>query len=173
VISYYPKTRIGSQGQGYVYYAAPIKAGDVAAVLDLVDKLKNDGTAGGWNFSIMLCEDSTEMRHVIGTEMPAARVEPNVVTYNQLIHRLMVEGDAAGARRVVEEEMPAAGVQPDNVTFQQLKSSNHYLAEIRTSQLRRQLKLGKVGAACALMDKLVKLGAVNGKHRAIIISYIP
>ena len=57
------------------------------------------------------------MRHVIGTEMPAARVEPDVGTFHWLVRQLMVEGDAAGARRVVEEEMPAAGVQPDDRTL--------------------------------------------------------
>ena len=54
-----------------------IKAGDVAAAHVLMDKLKDNGIANAWHFSIMLraCEDSTEMRHVIGTEMRAARVE--------------------------------------------------------------------------------------------------
>ena len=96
-----------------------IKAGDVAAAHDLMDKLKDNGIANARHFSIMLraCEDSTEMRHVIGTEMPAARVEPNVGTFTTLVGQLMFEGDAAGARRVVEEEMPAAGVKPNKRTF--------------------------------------------------------
>ena len=97
-----------------------IKAGDVAAAHALMDKLKDNGIANVVHFNIMLraCEDSTEMRHVIGTEMPAARVEPDVVTFNTLVSRLMIEGDAAGARRVVEEEMPAAGVQPNDRTLE-------------------------------------------------------
>ena len=76
-----------------------IKAGDVAAAHVLMDKLKNNGTADVSNFNIMLkaCADSSEMRHVIGTEMPAARVEPTVVTFNTLVGQLMFEGDAAGA----------------------------------------------------------------------------
>ena len=96
------------------------EAGDVAAAHDLMDKLKDSGTANVVHFTIMLrvCADSTEMRHVIGTEMPAARVEPNVVTFTTLVSRLMIEGDAAGARRVVEEEMPAAGVQPNDRTLE-------------------------------------------------------
>ena len=65
------------------------------------------------------------MRHIIGTEMPAGRVEPDVVTFNTLVNQLMIEDDAAAARRVVEEEMSAAGVQPDDRTFQQLKKSKY------------------------------------------------
>ena len=93
-----------------------IKAGYVAAAHALMGKMKDDGTANVWHFNIMLraCEDSAEMRHVIGTEMPAARVEPNIDTFIQLASQLMIEGDAAGAHRVVEEEMPAAGVRPIN-----------------------------------------------------------
>ena len=74
-----------------------IKAGDVAAAHVLMDKLKDNGTANWVHFNIMAraCEDSAEMRHVIGTEMPAARVEPDVVTLNQLVSRLLVEGAAA------------------------------------------------------------------------------
>ena len=96
-----------------------IKAGDVAAARVLMDKLKHSGTANVWHFNIMLqaCEDSAEMRHIIGTEMPAARVEPNVVTFTTLVSQLMIEGDTAGARRVVEEEMPAARVQPNDRTL--------------------------------------------------------
>ena len=68
-----------------------IKAGDVAAAHALMNKLKDDGSATVVHFSIMLraCVDSAEMRHVIVTEMPAARVEPNVVTFNQLVGQLM------------------------------------------------------------------------------------
>ena len=96
-----------------------IKAGEVAVAYALMNKLKDNGTANVVHFNIMLraCEDSAEMRHVIGTEMPAGRVEPDVVTFNTLVRQLMIEGDAAGARRVVEEEMPAAGVQPDGQTL--------------------------------------------------------
>ena len=103
----------------------------------MMDKLKDNGTADAWHFSIMLraCEDSAEMRHVIGTEMPAARVEPDLVTFNQLVSRLMVEGDAAGARCVVEEEMPAAGVQPNNQTLEALNMPEHILGERRAGEL--------------------------------------
>ena len=147
-----------------------IKAGDVAAARALMGKMKDDGTANVWHFNIMLraCEDSAEMRHVIGTEMPAARVEPDVVTFTTLIGRLMIEGDAAGARRVVEEEMPAAGVQPNDRTFDTFNRPEHILAKMRSAQLQRLLKMGDVGAACALMDKLVKRGAANAKHRAMM-----
>ena len=96
------------------------------------------------------------------------RVEPNLVTFNPLISRLMFEGDAAGARRVVEEEMPAAGVQPNDRTFKTLNRPKHKLGKMRTGELQRLLKLGNVGAACALMDKLVIFGAANRKHRAIM-----
>ena len=128
----------------------------MAAAHDLMDKLKDNGIASARHFNIMLraCEDSTEMRHVIGTEMPAARVEPDVVTFTTLVGQLMFEGDAAGARRVVEEEMPAAGVQPNHRIRKQLNRSNrHRLAELRTSQLHRLLRIGNVSAACALMEK--------------------
>ena len=141
-----------------------------------MDKLKDNGTANVVHFSIMLrtCEDSAEMRHVIGTEMPAARVEPNVFTFNTLVGQLMIEGDAAGARRVVQEEMPAAGVQPNSRIRKHLNRSNrHRLAELRTSQLHRLLRIGNVSAACALMDKLVKLGKASGTHRAIMDNYYP
>jgi hypothetical protein len=99
-----------------------IRAGDVAAAHVLMDKLKDNGTADVWHFNIMLqaCEDSAEMRHVLGTEMPAAGVEPGIFAFNQLVSRLMVEDDAAGARRVVEEEMPAARVKPDYRTLETL-----------------------------------------------------
>ena len=112
-----------------------IKAGDVAAAHALMDKLKDNGTTNVMHFTIMLraCEDSAEMRHVIGTEMPKAGVAPNVVTFNQLINRLMFEGDADEARRVVEEEMRAAGVQPDDRTFQQLQKSNDELGHPRNT----------------------------------------
>ena len=172
-ILHMPEHELGERHAGELQRL--MKAGELAAAHVLMDKLKDNGTADTWHFNIMLraCEDSTEMRHVIGTEMPAARVEPNVVTFNTLVSRLIIEGDAAGARRVVEEEMPAAGVQPDDRTFETLHMPKHKLGKMRTGELQRLLKLGNVGAACALMDKLVKLGAVNGKHRAIIISYIP
>ncbi len=147
-----------------------VKAGDMAGAHVLMSKLKDTDNANVVHFSIMLraCKDSTEMRRVIGTEMPAAGVEPNVVTFTTLIKRLMFEGDAAGARRVVEEEMPATGVQPNGRTFQQLKTSNRQLAKMRNAQLQRLLNMGDVGAACALMDKLVKRGAADGTHRAMM-----
>ena len=124
-----------------------------------MDKLKDNGTANVVHFSIMLraCEDSAEMRHVIGTEMPAARVEPDVFTFNQLVSRLLVEGDAAGARRLVEEEMRAAGVQPNERTFQQLKKSKYELGQTRTTQLHRLLKTDNFGAACALITTRVQI----------------
>ena len=58
-----------------------IRAGEVAAAHVLMGKLKDNGTADVWHFNIMLqaCEDSAEMRHVIGTEMLAARVKPDLV----------------------------------------------------------------------------------------------
>ena len=105
--------------------------------------------------------------------MPAARVEPNVVTFTTLVSQLMIEGDAAGARRVVEEEMPAAGVQPNDRTFKTLHMPKHKLGKMRTGELQRLLKLGNVGAACALMDKLVIFGAANRKHRAIMDNHYP
>jgi hypothetical protein len=96
-----------------------------------MDKLKDNGTAKVGHFNIMLraCEDSAEMRHVIGTEMPAAGVEPDIFTFNQLVSRLMVEDDAAGARRVVEEQMPAAGVKPDDRTLEALNLPEHILGK--------------------------------------------
>ena len=108
----------------------------MAAAHDLMDKLKDNGIANVVHFNIMLraCEDSTEMRHVIGTEMPAARVEPNVVTFTTLVSQLMFEGDAAGARRVVEEEMPAAGVQPDDRTLETMNRPEHELGKMRTGE---------------------------------------
>ena len=57
---------------------------------------------------------------LLGKELPAPRVEPNVVTFNTLVSQLMFEGDVAGARRVVEEDMPAAGVKPDDRTLETL-----------------------------------------------------
>ena len=113
-----------------------IKAGDVAAVHELMNKLKDNGTAHVRHFTIMLrvCEDSTEMRHVIDTEMPAAKVEPHSATFNRLISQLMIEGDAAGARRVVEEEMPAAGVQPDDRTLETMNRPEHELGKMRTGE---------------------------------------
>jgi pentatricopeptide repeat protein len=133
-----------------------IKAGDVAAAHDLMDKLKDNGTANVVHFNIMLqaCEDSTEMRHVIGTEMLAARVEPDVVTFTTLVSRLVVEGDVAGARRVVEEEMPAAGVQPDDRTLEILRKPEVILGKRNGKELQRLIKAGDVAAAHVLMDKL-------------------
>ena len=66
----------------------------------------------------MIEGDAAGARRVVEEEMPAARVEQDVVTFNTLVSRLMFEGDAAGARRVVEEEMPAAGVQPNDRTLE-------------------------------------------------------
>ena len=76
------------------------------------------------HFNVMLqaCEGSGEKRRVIETEMPAAGLKPNVVTFNTLVNQLMFEGDLAGARRVIEKEMPAAGVEPDDRT---LKAAQH------------------------------------------------
>ena len=62
------------------------------------------------------CKSSDEMRHVIETEMPAAGLEPDVVTFTTLVRQLMFEGDLAGALRVVEEDMPAAGLRPNDDT---------------------------------------------------------
>ena len=114
-----------------------MKAGDVAAAHVLMDKLKDNGIANARHFNIMLraCEDSTEMRHVIGTEMLAARVEPGVVTCNTLVAQLLVEGDAAGAQRGVEEEMPAAGVQPDDRILETLQRPEPDLAKTHTGRL--------------------------------------
>ena len=144
---------------------------DVAAAYDLMDRLKNNGTADVWHYRTMLraCEDSTEMRHVIGTEMPAARVEPNVGTFNQLVSRLMVEGDAAGARRVVEEEMPAAGVQPDDLILETLNRSEHELSKMRAGKLQRLIKAGDVAAAHELMDKLKDNGTADVWHFTIML----
>ena len=80
------------------------------------------------------------MRHVIGTEMPAARVEPDVVTFNTLVVQLMVEGDAAGAQRVVEEEMPAAGVQPDDRTLETLNRPEDKLRKMRAPYVRPNIQ---------------------------------
>ena len=100
--------------------------------------------------------------------MPVAGVEPDVATFNTLVGQLMFEGDLAGAQRVVEGEMPAAGVKPDNRTLKMLNKSEHVYARMRTSQLKRFIDAGDVGAACTLMDKLVGLGAANKKHFAVM-----
>ena len=90
-----------------------------------MDKLKVNGKADVMQFTTMLqaCEDSSEMRRVIETEMPAAGLKPDLVTFTTLVRKLMFEGDLAGARRVVEEEMPAVGVKPNKRTLQTLKKS--------------------------------------------------
>ena len=92
------------------------------------------------------------MRDVIGTEMPAARVEPNIDTFIQLASQLMIEGDAAGAHRVVEEEMPAAGMQPDDQTLETLNRSEQVLRNRKVGRLQHLIKAGDVAAAHALMD---------------------
>ena len=102
-----------------------LKAGKVASARALMDKLKDTGKADVVHFTVMLlaCEGSAEMRRVIETEMPAAGLKPNVVTFTTLVTELMLEGDLAGARRVVEDDMPAAGVEPDDRTLNVLKKS--------------------------------------------------
>ena len=54
--------------------------------------------------------------------------------------------------------------------FQMMKSNRVHakLGKMRSAQLQRLLKRGDVGAACALMDKLVKRGATNANHRAMM-----
>ena len=138
-----------------------VNAGDVASARALMDKLKDNGKADVMHFTIMLkgCDDSAEIRHVIETEMPAAGVKPNVVTFTTLVARLMFEGDLAGARRVVEEDMPAAGVKPNDRTLKAISKSDYELSKMRTSSLRRMVEAGDVESARALMDKL----KVNGK----------
>ena len=78
-----------------------LHAGNVASARALMDKLKDTGKANVVHFTVMLraCEGSAEMRRVIETEMPAAGLKPNVVTFTTLVTELMLEGDLAGARR--------------------------------------------------------------------------
>ena len=110
-----------------------LKAGKVESARALMDKLKDTGKADVVHFTVMLlaCEGSAEMRRVIETEMPAAGLKPNVVTFNMLVTELMFEGDLAGALRVVEEEMPAAGVKPNDQTLKTLNISEHELSKMR------------------------------------------
>ena len=101
-----------------------LKAGNVASARALMDKMK-DEVANVVHFSVMLlaCEGSAKMRRVIETEMPAAGLKPNVVTFTTLVTKLMTEKDLAGAQRVVEDDMPAAGMEPDDRTLSVLKKS--------------------------------------------------
>ena len=128
-----------------------------------MDKLKVNGKANAIQFTTMLLasDDSGEMRRVIETEMPAAGLKPNVVTFNTLVSQLVFEGDLAGARRVVEKDMPAAGVEPDDRTLKTLNLSEHELSKMRTSSLRDLLKAGDVESARALMDKLKDNGKAD------------
>ena len=87
-----------------------------AAALRLLNKL------------LKKCGSSPKIRRIIATDMPAAGVEPNVVTFTTLVSQLMFEGDWAGAQRVVEEEMPAAGVEPDDRTLETLNKSEREFA---------------------------------------------
>ena len=89
------------------------------------------------NMLVKKCGSSAGMRRIIATDMRAAGVEPDVVTFNTLVTRLMIEGDSAGAQRVVEEEMPAAGVEPDDRTLETLNKSEREFAKMRRSQMKR------------------------------------
>ena len=102
-----------------------VEAGDVESARALMDKLKDNKTANVVHFTVMLraCEGSAEMRRVIETEMPAAGLKPDVVTFTTLVKKLMSEGDLAGAQCVVEDDMPAAGVEPNDRTLNVLKKS--------------------------------------------------
>ena len=55
------------------------------------------------NTMLKACYDSDHMRHLINVTMKKAGVVPNVITYNTLIGRLMVEGNEVAAKGVVEE----------------------------------------------------------------------
>ena len=55
---------------------------------------------------LKVCYDTTQMRHLIEVTMKKAGVMPNVITYNTLIGRLMVEGSKEEALEAVEEFMP-------------------------------------------------------------------
>ena len=58
------------------------------------------------NTMLKACYDTTQMRHLIEVTMKKAGVMPNVITYNTLIGRLMVEGSKEEALEAVEEFMP-------------------------------------------------------------------
>ena len=124
-----------------------LKAGNEESARALMDKLKDNGKADVVQFTTMLqaCEGSGEMRRVIETEMPAAGLKPNVVTFTTLVTKLMFEGDLAGALRVVEEEMPAAGVKPNDRTLKAINKSEYELSKMRTSSLRRMVERGQRG----------------------------
>ena len=148
-----------------------VEAGDVESARALMDKLKDNGKADVILFNVMLlaCEGSAEMRRVIETEMPAAGLKPNVVTFNTLVYQLVFEGDLAGARRLVEKEMPAAGVEPDDRTLKTLNISEHELSKMRTSSLKDLLKAGDEESARALMDKLKNNGKTDVMHFNVML----
>ena len=148
-----------------------LNSGDVASARALMDKLKEHGKANVVHFTIMLqaCKDSAGMRRIIATDMPAAGVEPDVVTFTTLVRQLIVEGDLAGAQRVVEEEMPAAGVEPDGRTLETFNKSERGFAKMRASQLRDLINSGDVASARALMDKLKEHGKANVVHFTIML----
>jgi hypothetical protein len=55
------------------------------------------------NTMLKACYDSTQMRHLIEVTMKKAGVLPNVITYNTLLGRLIVEGRREEAHEAVEE----------------------------------------------------------------------
>ena len=95
-----------------------------ACGLEFFDKLKRNGVADAYTFSIFLKHInvahlepgsmvSAEMRRVMEEDMLAAGVTPTVPHFNLLVSQLVREGHHDEAKRVVDEEMVAHGLRPD------------------------------------------------------------
>ena len=125
------------------------------------------------NKTIRLCNSSSEMRQRIARGAMEAKTQPDTVTFNTLISRLLVEGDEVGARRVLEKEMPEAGVVPNDRTRELLDKSKSALRKERKRMLKKLVNTGKAVAAHDLLQKLVSSQNAESCHFNVMMKLCP
>ena len=99
----------------------------------------------GWAMK-ELCQSSDEMRALMES-MKQNGVLPDVSNFNQLINKLLYDGDIVAAQHVYDVEMPAAGVVPNDRTKKTMARADKLTAQGRTMKLKNMFKQhGKAAA---------------------------
>ena len=109
---------------------------------------------------------SEERRRLLDEEMKHFG-RPGIVSYNDFVNQLIIEGNVAAARKVVEVEMPAAGIEPNNHTWECLDTPEEVLSRRRVKFLSRFAENGSdkaTAAAWHFMNKLISKRQVNIFH---------
>ena len=143
---------------------------EVWGIMDMYKQLvveKNQSEASQSNAMMRKCATSEEMRLILTVEMREAKIKPDVMSYNTLVSRLMLEGDVDLALRCVNEDMPAAGLRPDERTWKALEPSDEDLDAMRANQLNSWIEKAddeSMRAAWNLFNVLAKRRKATTRH---------